>query len=244
MACNAGPDIIEDGLVLCLDAANINSYPKSGTTWSDLAGANDGALINMDFADNYSDDNRGLFTFDGADERIRIPNSSSLQFGTGGFTAFAWIYPSNVNNVRIINNRGTGVGGSYKGYQLKITNVGSNWGFSDAGIDDASGNYKALSSVKSYPRSRWYYVNMIYEQDNRLVFYVNGVVDSVVTVGTYGDISNSLPTAIGCSICTNGVETGPSQFYSGKMSQVGLYNRALTADEVRRNYEATVGRFT
>ena len=37
MACNAGPDIIEDGLVLCLDAANINSYPKSGTTWSDLS---------------------------------------------------------------------------------------------------------------------------------------------------------------------------------------------------------------
>ena len=46
MACNAGPDIIEDGLVLCLDAANINSYPKSGTIWTDLAGFHDGTLTN------------------------------------------------------------------------------------------------------------------------------------------------------------------------------------------------------
>ena len=33
MACNAGPDIIEDGLVLCLDAGNNNSYPE---VWDDL----------------------------------------------------------------------------------------------------------------------------------------------------------------------------------------------------------------
>ena len=46
MAINAGPDIVEDGLVLCLDAANINSYPKTGTTWTDLKGGNNGTLNN------------------------------------------------------------------------------------------------------------------------------------------------------------------------------------------------------
>jgi hypothetical protein len=44
MGCSSGPDIIQDGLVLCLDAASIRSYPKSGATWSDLAGSNDGAM--------------------------------------------------------------------------------------------------------------------------------------------------------------------------------------------------------
>ena len=33
------PTIVTDGLVLCLDAANSRSYPKSGTAWSDLAGS-------------------------------------------------------------------------------------------------------------------------------------------------------------------------------------------------------------
>lgn len=40
MSCHAGPDIVDDGLVLYLDAANERSYPGSGTTWYDLSGNN------------------------------------------------------------------------------------------------------------------------------------------------------------------------------------------------------------
>ena len=46
MACNAGPDIIEDGLVFCLDAANKRSYLGSGTAWDDLAGDFSGVMTN------------------------------------------------------------------------------------------------------------------------------------------------------------------------------------------------------
>ena len=39
MAVIGGPDpIVQDGLVLHLDAANLDSYPRSGTTWNDLSG--------------------------------------------------------------------------------------------------------------------------------------------------------------------------------------------------------------
>jgi len=38
MAGSTGPDIVTDGLVLALDAANKKSYPGSGTTWYDLSG--------------------------------------------------------------------------------------------------------------------------------------------------------------------------------------------------------------
>ena len=40
MASKSGPDIIEDGLVLCLDAASKRSYPGTGTVWTDLTGSN------------------------------------------------------------------------------------------------------------------------------------------------------------------------------------------------------------
>src|SRR6056300_1567619 len=33
-----GASIVRDGLVLHLDAANVKSYPGSGTTWYDLSG--------------------------------------------------------------------------------------------------------------------------------------------------------------------------------------------------------------
>jgi hypothetical protein len=35
MSVYGGPEIVTDGLVLCLDAANRKSYPGSGTTWTD-----------------------------------------------------------------------------------------------------------------------------------------------------------------------------------------------------------------
>lgn len=38
MALAHYPQIIRNGLVLCLDAANSKSYPGTGTTWSDLSG--------------------------------------------------------------------------------------------------------------------------------------------------------------------------------------------------------------
>ena len=47
MAINAGPKIVEDGLVFCVDAANKRSYPGAGTTWTDLSKQeNNGTLTN------------------------------------------------------------------------------------------------------------------------------------------------------------------------------------------------------
>ena len=40
MAVSAGPDIVENGLVLCLDAGNRRSYPGTGTGWFDISGVN------------------------------------------------------------------------------------------------------------------------------------------------------------------------------------------------------------
>ena len=47
MASFAGPNLINDNLVLCLDASNTQSYPGSGTTWTDISDkGNNGTLAN------------------------------------------------------------------------------------------------------------------------------------------------------------------------------------------------------
>ena len=45
MAYNTGPKIVTDGLVLCLDAADRNSYPGSGNTWYDLNNSYDANIV-------------------------------------------------------------------------------------------------------------------------------------------------------------------------------------------------------
>ena len=47
MATSYSPKIVTDGLVVCLDAGDKNSYPGSGATWSDVSGnGNDFTLYN------------------------------------------------------------------------------------------------------------------------------------------------------------------------------------------------------
>ena len=59
MGCSSGPDIIEDGLVLCLDAASKRSY-VSGNTWTDLKSGYNATLVN---GPTFRSDNGGILRF-------------------------------------------------------------------------------------------------------------------------------------------------------------------------------------
>jgi hypothetical protein len=61
--------IVTDGLVFYVDAGNGNSYPGSGTTWTDLVGGNDGALTN---GPTYDSGNGGSIVFDGVDDVVLV----------------------------------------------------------------------------------------------------------------------------------------------------------------------------
>lgn len=65
MSYRTGPKIVTDGLVLCLDAADRNSYPGSGTSWNNLAGTNSFYLYN---GISYNGNNAGYLTFDGVND--------------------------------------------------------------------------------------------------------------------------------------------------------------------------------
>jgi hypothetical protein len=76
MSVIGGPDIITDGLVLYLDAANTKSYIGSGTTWKDLSrNSNDGTLTN---GPTFDSGNSGSIVFDGV-EIIHIEKNDVTQ---------------------------------------------------------------------------------------------------------------------------------------------------------------------
>jgi hypothetical protein len=91
-----GQQIITNGLVLNLDAANKDSYPGTGTTWTDLSGNGyNGTLVNG--PSFLSNQNGGIISLDGVDDIITtgvtgiVPNSSSP------YTVSVWCY-RNRNN--------------------------------------------------------------------------------------------------------------------------------------------------
>ena len=68
MGLTHSPRIVTDGLVLCLDAANAQSYPGTGTTWTDRStSGNNETLTN---GPTFDSANRGAIVFDGSNDRV------------------------------------------------------------------------------------------------------------------------------------------------------------------------------
>ena len=75
MALSHSPRIVTDGLVLCLDASDPQSYSGSGNTWSDRSGnGSNGTLTN---GPTFDSDNKGSLVFDGVNDYINFGNPSS-----------------------------------------------------------------------------------------------------------------------------------------------------------------------
>jgi hypothetical protein len=84
MGISGGPDMIQDGLILALNAADRNSYPGSGTTWNDLSGNNNtGTLTNSPTYNNL-----GYFTF----SSNKHVTTSLSNIALSSATFISWVY--------------------------------------------------------------------------------------------------------------------------------------------------------
>ena len=241
MSLNHSPAIVTDGLVLCLDAANVRSYPKTGTTWSDLAGANDGTLTNMD-ATNFSSDNRGVLSFDGSNESVTV-SSSNLSFNVQSGSSFlAWVKPDTVaggdtfgsTNPKYIISKGSG---SVATANFLFRILGGKIDFVYAYASSQYVGRRSSSSVVT--ASNWNFISAVHDGSSIKV-YLNG---SETASSATGDSATNASLTTGSSAYI-GSEINSQRYFDGSIGAINIYNRALSADEVRRNYEATVGRYT
>ena len=219
MAINAGPDIVEDGLVLCLDAANINSYPKTGTTWSDLAGANNGTLTNM--TDNFDSANGGSIVFDGSDDYI-VSDLDKSQFTTTNEITLS-ITCKQISGA-------SGVGVLQFGFDLTENTPWILFQRQPSVLSwYVNGSYRMNQSFTTGQINNY---TLTYSS-NLWSCYKNGILDTSYSggIGSHGGEKFFIGTG-----------------YNGRCSMntysTLIYNRALNADEIRQNYEATVGRYS
>ena len=88
------PQIVTNGLVMYLDAANPKSYPTTGTAWYDRSGnGNTGTLTN---GPTFNSGNNGSIVFDGIDDYVSLSSSPNL---TNPLTICGFINTSIVSGV-------------------------------------------------------------------------------------------------------------------------------------------------
>ena len=223
MSGKTGPDIIESGLVLCLDAANKNSYPGSGTTWTDLSGnGNNGTLTN---GPTFNAGNQGSIVFDGVDDYVGCGNNSSINL-TSYITLSAWTKKAYGSSASVAIDKGRD---NYGAWSLLFDVVANKVEFHCR----ISGTNSSVVSNTSYGNNIWTNITTVFTGTNLLI-YINGILDNTTNIsGTIG--TNAIDFSIG--------KANDGFNWSGQVSNVFIYNRALTATEVLQNYNATKSRF-
>jgi len=220
--------LVTDGLVLHLDAKNTESYPGTGTTWTDLSGrGNNLTLINPS---SISWNNSGYFST-GATGYFSGSGTASIPIGNSNYTMMAWVrQPSSWGSRRGIISIG-GFGSSGVSNALRTadnTNVGNflHWWYSyDLTV---SNNNAGLSA------GTWFMVTAQFDGTNRRVWA------NATNVGsdTPGNVHNVQTTAV---LVGNGPD--PSSLFQGDIAQALIYNRALTAAEIQQYYNFCKPRF-
>ena len=218
-------DIITDGLVFNMDAANRASYPRTGTTATDTINSLTGTLSSTP---TFNTDAGGNFDLDGTDY-IDIGAVTEMN-STTKMTISYWCKKSASNKDMVIGSQLSGT----NGFWLQ-------W-YSDGNVywNPRNGSSYGRSYALTYT-SDWICLTGTYDgslsQSSRCKTYVNGVL---VLDGT-GTPPADFSSTAGNSFRISGL--GGSFYSDGNVANVHIYNRALSSTEILHNYNALKSRF-
>jgi len=223
MAGSAGPDLVQNGLVLALDAADKNSYPGTGTNWYDLiSNANTGTLTN---GPTFSSANGGSIVFDGTNDYVSGTTSGlvssvismDIWFNVNSSKTYSALMGSNVTEK----------------YEMLIKSGGA------IEVSLSTNNYMQYNNILSL--NTWTNIVVTAVSGTQWKMYKNGVYlgSPTSSIGTW-QVSGTSISNFDLGRIRNDVATFA---YSGNISTVKIYNRELTASEVLQNYNATKTRF-
>jgi hypothetical protein len=230
----ANGNFVVDNLKLYFNPASYLSYPSSGTTVTDLTGNSlNGTMSNVAF-------NKTHFTFNGTSSQITIADNSLLEPGSGSFTMEVWVNQSVAGNDVVLGKFDNGGLSADVSYSIRTTNntfyaqIGSGTG-SGGG---PSGTLFVNSTNHVGTLNTWYQIVYVFKNGGTktLETFVNG--------SSIGSVNHNLPSILNSSNPIyignyNGAEFPLSpQCFDGKIGIVRIYNSALSASDVSKNFEA------
>ena len=211
--------IVSDGLVFYIDAANPRSYSGTGLTANGLVGGIGGTLIN---GVGFTSSNNGSFVFDGTNDRIDFGTVPANTTGTS--TVGCWVKTTTTAQCMTVTFDAYGV------IYINRFTTGKILAF----FDGTTGNNSSADvSNTSVNDGYWHYLAAT-NNGTTCSMYIDGVLDK-----TYSE-TPSYGTSIYNQIAG---QADGNNHMNGSVSSAHIYNRALTAQEILQNYNATKGRY-
>jgi hypothetical protein len=224
-----GGPIVTDGLILALDAGNLVSYPKSGTTAYSLTGSVVSSLIN---GTSFNQAYQGMWVFDGTDDLI----TGSVGTLNAPFTIEYW-------------GRFDALTRSPYEYFGSIGNatLGQMMSFSKIGTQDPNVAYHGFLYIYDGGANA-----IKTDIDLKTLDWIHGVVvataDSPYAKVYKNGIEGNLIDSVSGPINTSGIFrvagwSGGTWDLIGNIGIHRIYNRALSTEEIQQNFNAQKSRF-
>ena len=222
MGTSYSPNIVKDGLVFLMDAANPRSTIPSASTTETFNLKNlsqSGSFINDTIYD--SSTISPSYAFDGSGDYIDWGNQ--IDFSSfSGISINIWVNYSSTNSYSIFSK------GASKNIGIWISG-GNTLNFY---IRTSSWSGHTISTLSA---STWVNVCCTYDGSNQKI-YKNGIL------GDTNSKSGAIPDD-GTDFYIGYLAGIPSFALNGNIGPYHIYNRALSAQEVKQNYNALKGRF-
>ena len=208
------------GLSLYVDAGRASSYSGSGNQWNDLSGNNNtGTLQN---SPTYSSSNGGILTFNGSNQYITFNSPVNIPIGNSNYTISVWFNASSLGNKGFVGWGGYLNTNQVNALRLSATGFIHYWWGNDLEVNTAL-------SINT-----WYNVVARFDGTNRQI-WLNNVLIGGDTPGS----SHNVPNANNLTIGTTNV----NEYFNGKISNVEIYNRAISDSEIAELYNDFLYRF-
>lgn len=212
-------------------AFNVVLASQVGPTWNDLSGlSNTGTLTN---GPTYDSSNNGSIVFDGTDDHCQILNRSTILNLTNSFTFSAFVKFTTSGGQYAIFAKNSAWADGWTVYMRQgpqFALVGNNTSGGSSGI--------VATPAGEINSNTWYNVCYTYNGIN-IIGYVNAVQKvSTAFSGTFRNQTSTV-SKIGEDLSL----AAPSR-WTGSISNVQLYDRALTATEIQQNFNALRGRYS
>jgi len=213
---NTEAQSVKDGLV------SYWSFDKSsidGKKVKDSVGNNDGEMK----GDPKSVEGKvgDALEFNGASDSVEVPANDNLNFGVGDFTISAWVKTKAVTGRWAQRQDIVGKGDpSVSGYALSAdTNKGFFW-------VGGAGEFTGTTDIND---DKWHFVVGVRRGDQCFV-YTDAKQEGK------GTNAESIDTTVGVIFGKHPLKA--ESFFAGSIDEVGIYNRALSDDEINTSYEA------
>lgn len=218
MATSDGPNISSDELVLCLDPADINSYPGSGTTLFDMAGNNYDAALQG--GASYSG---GNIVLNGTTDYLEVTDTADLD-GTTEKTICIWLKLDAYTSPGSIFCKRSDT--TNNDYFIFLWTGNTVWWDQGAGSRINTGYVPPLNT----------WLNLCFVKNaSARILYINGAAYNSYSAG-------AVTTTISNLFIGRNALSG-SFYLDGTLGPIQIYNRALSAAEILHNFNATRKRY-